>query len=173
VQNQFDNLKNSKLEGAPREAAPVAEWLVWAVIALVAGAVLWSASALPQPLSGRLHPAHAPMAMAALCLGVAALGVATAASRARADRSPAGCEAMASSPRAIVAAVVAVAILALATRTAGVLPAVFAAGFCAALGVRGARLMPALFVGAGLAALSALLFVAILRQPLPLLPGVW
>jgi hypothetical protein len=73
----------------------------------------------------------------------------------------------------MLAAIAAVIVMAFATRTLGLLPSVWVAGSLAALGVGGVSLMRACMIGAGLAITAALLFVGLLRQPLPLLPGIW
>lgn len=166
VQYQFDNSNNSKQERLDKALAA----LVWSVIAAVAGTVAWTASALPSPLAGRLHPAHVPGAIALLCLVAIAYGLI-----ARKHETPdSGClPTPAPSLLAMVAAVAAVIVLGLGTRTLGVLPAVFIAAALAAMGVRGVGLFRAVLTGSCLACLAALLFVLALRQPLPLLPGIW
>ncbi len=170
VRNQFDNSINSKQAGAGRASAV----LVWGVIILVAALAGLSALTLPPPLTGRLHPGHVPAALALACLAAGLIaGVRAMSSRGGDAPDPDCLPTPAPSVRVIAAAVAAVIMLALGTRALGVLPAVFAAGTFAALGVRGVSLVRAGLTGAGLAGLAALVFVLALRQPLPLLPGVW
>lgn len=73
----------------------------------------------------------------------------------------------------MVATVAAIMILAFCTRPLGVLPSVALAGAVAALGVRGVDVLRAALIGLCLSAGAAVLFVVLLRQPLPLLPGMW
>jgi hypothetical protein len=167
VKNQFDNWKNSK-------SLVVLEWGRWVVMApasLLALVVLGGSLALPPPLSGRLHPAHVPAATALLAL--AALVVCIPRPATEQDASDVAClPAATASWRSIICAVGAIIILALCTRSFGVLPTVSAAGAVAALGVRGVGVMRACALGASLAIITAVLFVILLRQPLPLLPGL-
>jgi hypothetical protein len=168
VQNQIDNCSNSKQERPPAAAGRI----VAAVVAAVALAVLGAALIMPQPLSGRLHPAHFPAAVALLAL--AAVVACLRHSHASGQTAELACQPDApASTRGILCAIGAVIILALGTRSLGLLPAVSAAGALAALGIHGASVSRAAIVGAGLAAVSASLFVAVLRLPLPLLPGHW
>jgi hypothetical protein len=168
VQNQFDNLSNSKQNGFSATAAV----LVCGAIAGVAMLVLSASFAMPRPLSGRLHPAHMPAAVALMTLVAAGLCLA----RRTGASNPATlqCQPTEAAPwRGIVCAIAAVSLLALATRSLGLLPAVMLAGSVAALGVRGVGLLRAIVIGSGLALAAGALFVGLLRQPLPLLPGVW
>lgn len=136
------------------------------MLALVAAAAAWG---YPLPLTGRLHPAAVPLGLCALLLVAIALLAWRGPSRLPpllvhdcAQAEPAGL-------RALAAAVIAVIILAFGARSVGLLPTILAAGSVAALGVPGVSVARALHIGAGLALGLSLLFVGLLRQPLPLL----
>lgn len=136
-------------------------------LALVVAAAAWG---FHPPLAGRLHPASVPLGLCALLLVTIALLSWLGPSRLPpllvhdcAQAEPAGL-------RALTAAVVAVIILAFGARSVGLLPAILAAGSVAALGVPGVSVGRALLIGACLALGFSLLFVGLLRQPLPLLP---
>jgi hypothetical protein len=166
VRNQFDNLINSK----QAHTGPGATVLVWGLVAGVALAAIWASLQLPAPLTGRLHPGLVPGALGLICLAAVLVGAVWQ----RQATHGADCLPTTALPaRAILATVAAVTVLALGVRTLGVLPAAFAAATLAALGVRAVVLTRAALTGAGIAVLVALLFVVGLRQPLPLLPGVW
>jgi hypothetical protein len=162
MQDQDDSLINSKLDRCSAAAAIT----VPAIVALVAVFFAASAASFPQPLSGRLHPASTPAAFAALAL----LSAGVALWR-RDGATPVCPREQPATRRGMVAAVLAIAILALGTRSLGLPAAVFAAGAAAALGVRGVGVIRAALIGAGLSVLAALLFIVLLRQPLPLLPA--
>jgi uncharacterized membrane protein len=147
-----------------------AEAVVWIVVVLVAAPLGWTALGLPPPLTGRLHPGMVPAALALLALVALLVGLLRAR---RVQPEPDCLPTPAPSLRAMVAAVAAVVVLALGTHALGVLPAVFIASALAALGARGVSPARAALIGAGLAVLAAVAFVVLLRQPLPLLPGVW
>ncbi len=168
VQNQIDNSNNSKqaIVGAATERG------VLGIVVVIAAMVLASSALMPTSLSGRLHPGLVPGIIAALAL------LAALASLIRPGLFTVSGElicqpALAAPWRSIFAAIATITILAFATRTLGLLPSVLLAGMVAALGVPGVGLARAVLTGAVLAAISALLFVGLLRQPLPLLPGVW
>lgn len=165
---QHLNLTNSKLR------TPFAA--VLAVAVTLALAVALSAWHFAPALTGRLQPWVVPLA---LCGGVAACA-AWLLLRDRPPRAAPEAECGAMEPagwRAVAAALAAIAIVALAARTAGLLATLTLAGGVAAMGVRGCTPLRALAIGAGLAVLFCLLFVGLLRQPLPLLPaalaGFW
>jgi hypothetical protein len=166
VQNQIDNWSNSKLEPAVRLSGR----LVLGIGLGFAALMLWAASALPPPLSGRLHAAAVPLALGGLALAAAL--VTFWLSRKGRDTTDHCLPSTTASWRSMLAAVLALAILALGVRGAGLLPAAFAAGTVAALGVVGVGLARALLIGAGLSLLAALVFIAGLRQPLPLFPAL-
>lgn len=140
--------------------------------AVFSAIILASAVHLPAPLSGRLHPALVPTALAVLVLASAAAVAAAVATRGR--RAPVLHEAASHAPtsfRSIASALLSLAILALGVRAAGLVPSVIAAGTVAALGVSGVGVVRALAIGAGLSVVTALIFVVALRQPLPLWPA--
>jgi drug/metabolite transporter (DMT)-like permease len=168
VQIQIDNWNNSKQGGAE----PANRRIVVALVTGIALFVLGAACVMPPPLSGRLHPAHVPAAIAVVAL--AAVLVCILRPEASRDSSDVDCLPSAwTSPRGIACAIAAVIIMALGARSMGIPPTVLAAGAAAALGVRGVGVAQACVIGAVLSAIAALVFVVLLRQPLPLLPGLW
>jgi hypothetical protein len=167
VTNQYDNLNNSKED----KGVSALTRTVWAVTAIIGCAVLAASVTLPSALSGRLHPGLVPGALATICLLAALVGVL----RPRIETLPdANClPAGAVSLRGLAAAIAAIALLALATRPLGAPIAVSAAGALAALGMRGIGFARAIPIGLALGFAATLVFVVLLRQPLPLWPGRW
>jgi hypothetical protein len=118
-----------------------------------------------------LHPGLVPGTLAVICLAVMVM---TALRRDSRRLPEAGClPATPATGRSFAAVIAAIAVLALATRPLGTLLSVSFAGFIGALGVRGIGIRRAALVGAGLGVAATLIFIILLRQPLPLWPGRW
>lgn len=146
---------------------------VLAVAGGLAVALALAAWQFAPAITGRLQPWVMPLA---LSVGLAIAGVCVLLmERTRGgEASPADCHSgEPAQARAILAAIAALAIVALGARAAGLLPTLWLAGTIAALGVRGCGPARAIGIGLGLAGVLSLLFVAVLRQPLPLLPEQW
>jgi hypothetical protein len=167
VTNQYDNLNNSK-EG---DISPTFVRIIWAVLAVIGCAVLAASATMPPALAGRLHPGLVPGALAIICLAMALAGLV----RPRAAPvSDAGClPAAPATWRSMVSIAAAIAIMALATRPLGTMIAVPVAGAIAALRLRDVGIGRAAMIGLGLGLAATLVFVILLRQPLPIWPGRW
>jgi hypothetical protein len=129
--------------------------------------LLFSSVHLSTQLSGRLHPGLVPGAFA--LTGLAAILWSFRRER-RPETDLACVPTQSMGPRPVTAALAAVVVLALATRDLGVVPAVTAAGALTAWGVAGTSPGRAAAIGVGLALVCTVVFVLLLRQPLPLLP---
>lgn len=129
--------------------------------------LLFDSVDLPKQLSGRLHPGVVPGFLA--LIGLVAIASSLRGEKRRNPDLPC-IPTQSIRTRPVATAVVAVFIMALGTRDLGVLPTVAAAGAVTAWGVAGTSPGRAAAIGGGLALVCALVFVLLLRQPLPLLP---
>jgi len=159
-QYQHVNLNNSN------HVRPLDRWLAASVAIVLAVAIGVAALGLPPPLTGRLHPGTVP---GVLCALVVLSALASLRGPAPSACPPAPDDASRPGLRAILAACAAVLVLALFARSLGVAAAVFAAGAVASSGVVGVTVIRALRIGLGLA-LGTSAALALLRQPLPILP---
>jgi hypothetical protein len=167
VTNQYDNLNNSKED----RGASAFTRAVWTVTIAIGCAVLAASVTLPPAFAGRLHPGFVPGALAIICLSAGLVGMLRPRSAALPDANCLAAGAV--TLRCLSAALAAVSVLALATRPLGALIAGSAAAGIAALGVRGVGFGRAALIGIGLGFATTLVFVVLLRQPLPLWPGRW
>lgn len=133
-----------------------------------------AASMLPEGRPGRLGPADVPLALAALAGLAALVGVVT-----RRPAEPATtlevdpCAALDPVPmRTVVRLLAALVLLATTIGPLGLLASGTLCGALAASAVAGSRLPGALAAGVATTALVAGVFVGLVGQPLPLLPGV-
>ncbi|WP_372426116.1 tripartite tricarboxylate transporter TctB family protein [Salinarimonas chemoclinalis] len=142
-------------------------------VAATALAFAVAASALPDGRPGRLGPADVPLALAALTGLAALVGVVT-----RRTAEPAAalevdpCAALDPVPmRTVVRLLASLVLLATTIGPLGLLVSGTLCGALAASAVTGARLPGALAAGVAATALVAGVFVGLVGQPLPLLPG--
>jgi len=165
--NQLFNLNNSKTRLKRRALMRNLARAIPLVVGCLAAIILYASLQLPPALSGRLHPAAAPAAISLATIAVALILMF------RPPSAQANVERVSAAPgRAIAAAVTAIIVLAVGVHTMGVLAAVAIAAAIAACGVAGVSLARATLIGAGVSAMSAIVFVWALRQPLPLWPGL-
>jgi len=142
-------------------------------VATLALAFAVAASLLPEGRPGRLGPADVPLALAALAGLAALVGVVTrrpAEPEAMVEVDP--CAALDPVPtRTVVRLLTALVLLATTIGPLGLLVSGTLCGTLAASAVTGSRLPGALAAGVATTALVAGVFVGLIGQPLPLLPG--
>lgn len=141
---------------------PASARIVPAIVAAMATAIGVASLTLPPPISDALRPGVVPAMLAAVALIVALVCL----------WRPGALVDETSSPglRPLLAAAVAVAVLALGTRTIGIAATSFISATVVAVGVNGVMPKRALAIGAGFAVGVSMLFAIATRQPLPILP---